>query len=122
MQTVSPWTLLFLLFCGHALADFSLQTEWIATNKNRHVRLRFPPEQRAKMQVIWPYLLTSHALMHGLMVWLITERLSLSLAETCIHWITDFGKCEGWYGFHADQIIHLSSKILWVALIVYGIV
>lgn len=122
MQPVSPATLIFLLLCGHALADFSLQTEWIATNKNRHVRLQFPAEQRAKMQVIWPYLMTAHALMHGLMVYLITERLSVSLAETAVHWITDYGKCERWYGFHADQLIHIGSKILWAGLIVYGVV
>lgn len=113
-------TLLFLLLCGHFLADFSLQTEWIATNKNRHVRLRFPPEQRAHMQVIWPWLLTSHAAIHGLMVYLVTHKLSLSLAEVAVHWIVDFGKCEKWFDFHTDQILHIAAKVLWAALMVSG--
>jgi hypothetical protein len=115
-------TVLFLLLCGHSVADFALQTEWMATNKNRHARLRFPADQRAQMQVIWPWLLTSHAFTHGLMVYLITQRLSLGLGETCVHWLSDFGKNEKWYGFHADQIIHVASKVVWVALIACNVV
>lgn len=115
-------TLVFLLLCGHFLADFTFQTEWIATNKNRHVRLNFPPEQRAHMQVIWPWLLTSHAFTHALMVYLVTHKLSLAFAELVVHWLTDFGKCEKWYGFHVDQIIHVASKFVWAALMASGAV
>ena len=115
-------SLFFLLVAGHFVADFSLQTEWVATNKNRHVRLNFPPEQRAKMQVIWPWLLSAHACTQGLMVYLITQRISLGLAETVIHWLCDFGKCEKWYGFHADQLIHIISKAVFVGLIINGLV
>jgi hypothetical protein len=114
-------TLLFLLLCGHFLADFTFQTEWIATNKNRHVRLNFSPEQRVGMQVIWPWLLTSHAMTHGLMVFLITNKLSFAFAEVVVHWLIDFGKCEKWYGFHADQILHVAFKVLWACLIASGV-
>ncbi len=120
--TADPWALLFLLMCGHALADFSLQTEWVATNKNRHVRDQYPPEKRAGMQVIWPYLLTAHSLHHGLMVYLITQRFSLGLAETLVHWLSDFAKCESWFGFHADQFVHAAFKVIWVLLIVWQVV
>ena len=113
----NPATLFFLFLCGHALADFALQNEWVATNKNRHVRLSYPPEKRKNMQVIWPYLLSAHALHHGLMVFLITQRLSLGVAETVIHWISDFAKCEDWYGFHTDQVVHIGTKVIWTALI-----
>ncbi len=118
MTFSDPATLLFLFLCGHALGDFALQTEWMATNKDRNIRLRYPPEERAKLQVIWPYLLTSHSLHHGLIVFLITQRLSLGIAETVVHWISDYAKCERWYGFHGDQAIHILSKFLWLGLIV----
>jgi hypothetical protein len=122
IMTNLQWpALLFLFLCGHALADFALQTEWIATNKNRHVRRALSPELRAQMQIIWPHLLTAHSLHHGLMVYLVSQKLSLGLAETAIHWLTDFGKCEKWYGFHADQILHVAAKVLWTALIVTGV-
>jgi hypothetical protein len=114
--------LVFTLLAGHAIGDFALQTEWVATNKNRHVRLRFPPEQRAQMETIWPWLLSAHALIQGGIVFLITQRLSLGIAETLVHWITDFGKCEKWYGFQTDQIIHVATKLVWVALIFYQVV
>lgn len=104
-------TKLFLLLCGHAIADFALQTEWIAKHKNRHNKSTPPTGQ--KQQSVWAYVLTAHSLIHGLMVYLVTSRTDIALAETAIHWITDFGKCENWYGIHADQCVHISCKILW---------
>lgn len=112
----------FLFLCGHALADFALQNEWIATNKNRHVRHKIAEDQRNQLQVIWPHLMTAHALHHGLMVYLISQRLSLGIAETVVHWLTDFGKCEKWYGFHMDQVLHIGAKVLWIILIAKGLV
>ena len=113
----TPQELFFLLLAGHAIADFAIQTEFVATNKNRHVRLKYSPEVRAKMEIIWPHLLTAHSLHHGLFVFLITGNLLASCLEVVIHWITDFGKCERWYGFHADQAIHVLTKALWTYLI-----
>lgn len=120
MTHMTDWgaeTILFLLLSGHAVADFALQTEWVAVNKNRNIRLKYPLEERAKLQVIWPYLLTSHALRHGLMVFLVTQKLVLGIAETIVHWIVDYLKCEGWYGFHTDQIIHICTKVVWATLL-----
>ena len=107
-------TNIFLLLCGHALADFALQTEWIAYNKNRNVVPKgYDPEKHGKLQSIWIYVLTSHALIHGLMVYLITLNIWFGIAETIIHWVVDFGKCEKWYGIHTDQSIHILCKIIW---------
>lgn len=114
MISTDPAALFFLFLGAHAVADFALQTEWIATNKNRHVRERLTAEARATSQVVWPHLMTAHALHHGLFVFLISHSLILGVAETVVHWITDFGKCEKWYGFHMDQFIHVATKGLWV--------
>mgnify|MGYP002414098749 CR=1 FL=1 len=106
----------FLLLCGHVVADFAMQTEWVATNKNRHVRDVMSAENQVKTQVIWPHLMTAHALHHGLFVFLITGHLTLGIAETVVHWIIDFGKCEGWFGFHTDQALHILSKVAWIGV------
>lgn len=115
--TEQPLTTFFLLLCGHAIADFALQNEWVSTNKNRHVRLRYSPDERAKMQVVWPYLMSAHALHHGLLVFLVTQKLSLAFAETVIHWISDYAKCENWITFHQDQAVHIFSKLIWTILV-----
>ncbi len=113
----SPLELFFLFIAGHMIGDFALQSEFVATNKNRHVRDLMTAEVRAKAQVIWPHLLTAHSFHHGLIVFVITGHIYLALAEVITHWITDFGKCERWFGFHADQTIHILTKLLWTALL-----
>lgn len=113
----TAFELLFLLIAGHAVGDFALQTEWVATNKNRWVRLNYPVEERKKMLVIWPHLLTAHSLQHGLIVYIITQNITLAVVETVVHWITDFGKNEKWFDFHGDQGIHIAFKLLYTALI-----
>ena len=114
--------LYFLLLCGHALGDYGLQSEFVANNKVRTKRQRFTPEELAKMQVIWPHLLTSHALIHGFFVFMFTMNYAAGIGEFLAHWFTDFGKGEGWYGFHGDQFIHVVTKLLWVLLIHFAII
>lgn len=113
-------TLFFLMIAGHAVCDFGLQGEWLATNKNRHARSNYPPEKRATMEQIWPHLLFAHAMMHGLSVYLASHSLKLGLLETASHTLIDYGKCERWYGFHVDQFLHIGTKILWVFLFAQG--
>lgn len=102
---------LWWLVVGHALADFVLQTDTMAKGKNRHNHTTPPPG--ARMQPTWFYWLTSHALIHGGMVALVTGHVWLGVAEAICHWCCDFGKCENWYGIHEDQSFHLFCKLLW---------
>lgn len=103
---------LFWLLVGHAVGDFWAQSDALAQMKNRNrPNTRVPPGQ--KPQTIWVYALTSHALMHGGIVALVTGSVWLGLAETVAHWLIDFGKCENWYGIHADQAMHGGCKLLW---------
>lgn len=107
--------LFFKLLCGHALADFALQSEFIANNKNRHsVPKGYDPKLHGERQTIWPYVLTSHALIHGLMVYIATGNSIWGVLETISHWLIDFGKCEKCYGIHTDQALHLLCKVLWM--------
>lgn len=115
--------MLVWLLVGHAVADFWAQSDALAQMKNRNrPNTRVPPGQ--KPQVMWPYALTAHALMHGaavsgLLLWFGVDPVvafNLLLAETIAHWLIDFGKCENWYGIHLDQCLHVLCKILWVYL------
>ncbi len=121
MEYLELFKLIFLLFCGHAVGDFALQNEFVATNKNRHVRDRFTPDQLSKMEVIWPWLLSAHAMHHGIIVYLITQNFWICFLETLFHALIDYGKCERWYNFHADQYLHLLNKIIWAVMIYYQV-
>lgn len=114
-------TLIFKLLAGHALADYALQTDWVAKNKNRHaIPVGYNPELHGPMQTVWPYVLSSHALIHGLMVYAATGSVVLAYAETVAHWLIDFGKCEKWYGIHTDQALHVACKVMWIAIAIGG--
>lgn len=105
------------LLMGHALCDFSLQSDSMAKGKNRNKPVDMsvvPPNQ--KYQVTWYYWLSSHALIHGMAVWLITGNIYFGIGETLAHWAIDFGKCESWYGIRADQSAHIACKALWAIL------
>lgn len=108
----------FYLIAGHALCDFALQSSDMAKGKNRHAVVdpsKIPPGQ--KVMTVWPYWLSSHALIHGGAVALITGIWWMGLAEAGIHWVIDFAKCENWTGIHTDQALHVACKLLWVGLL-----
>lgn len=103
---------LFELLVGHAVADFGLQSDWMAKNKNRNVSPSYVPKGQRFTQT-WFYVLSAHALIHGGFVYLITGSLFLGLFETVSHWILDFLKCENITDPHIDQILHIGSKVVY---------
>jgi hypothetical protein len=116
--------LLFFLIAAHALADYALQTDTIATCKCRD------SDNPVAKIVPWYYWLTAHAFLHGAAVGFVIRWFgfdwntvaAFAVAETAIHWFVDFGKCGKWYGIHADQGLHIACKLLWFGLIASGIV
>ena len=100
-------TRLLLLFAGHALGDFSLQNDFLAKGKNHKNPIPgFPAWQ----------LLFAHCLVHSGIVFLITGKMWMAIAELVIHYITDWAKCDGRITFNEDQYIHYSCKVLWATL------
>jgi hypothetical protein len=97
---------MFLLVASHVLGDFSLQTDTMAMGKDRH-------HDPALHGVDWWYWLTSHALIQGLGVAIVTQSVWLGMAETVAHWLIDFGKVEKRYGIHVDQALHIVCKFVW---------
>ena len=101
---------LFLLLFGHALGDFGLQSDSLIQHK-----------KRANNPSSWYIYLGAHAVIHGGLVGFFTGSFLLALLETVCHFAIDFGKCEGRYGLHADQLFHIACKGVWVILIMQGI-
>jgi Protein of unknown function (DUF3307) len=112
-------SLFFQLLCGHAFADFALQSDWIAKNKNPNAGppAGYDPKLHGPVQTIWPYVLTAHALIHGAFVMHFTGSVLLGLLEASCHWLIDLGKCNQMYGIHTDQWLHIGCKLVWVILV-----
>lgn len=108
MIPMAPAMLAFLLIAGHAVADYPLQGEFLATAKDRHTDLG---------RLFWPHALTCHALIHGGFVAVLTGSVWLGAAETVAHWCIDWLKCERRIGLNTDQALHLVCKALWFAAV-----
>lgn len=114
--------ILFAMLIGHALADYPLQGAFLARAKDRHSDSgALFGDQRAP-KGLWIHALTAHSLVHAGVVWLITSSVLLALLELALHWFIDFAKCEGWTGFHIDQMLHVVCKIGYSMALVYAVV
>ncbi len=105
-------TILFLLLVGHALADYALQNDFIAQAKNHKTELG---------KQFWHWVLPSHGLIHGGMVYLATGSVWLGLVETFIHTLVDYLKCDGKLTFNQDQLLHVLCKVAYVIIIYFNI-
>lgn len=115
------WVAFFALCIGHALADFSLQGDFLSQTKNRHGDAgRFFPDHTPPPRGLWVHALTAHALIHAGAVWLVSASATLAAAELVLHWLIDYAKCEGWTSFTADQLLHLACKAAYAALLATG--
>lgn len=95
---------LFLLIAGWALADFGLQSDWVAKHK---LPGSFP---------YWRQVLTTHSLIHGLTVYVATSSVLLAVFETAAHWGIDYAKGRNLISFTQDQFLHLWCRLLWFFL------
>lgn len=108
-----PLALFFAFAIVHALADYPLQGDYLAREKQR---------RQAASSRDWLIALTAHALIHAGGVWIVSGSVLLGSAELVIHWLIDLGKGEGRYGYVVDQLLHLSCKVLYVVLLATGTV
>jgi len=113
----------WLLVAGHCIADTTFQTDFMARGKNRHgvIDLSRVPKGQKPIRLWWMWLM-HHAMVHGLIIYLLTGRPLLGMIETASHWIIDFGKCENWYNPYIDQLLHISMKVIYVIVITRGII
>ncbi len=100
--------LFFQLLVMHALLDFVLQPDIMASAKSRFSRYH---ERGNENFPAWYYWLGAHALTHGGGVYLITGSLWLGLLETFLHGLIDHLKCEHKTNLRQDQALHMLCKI-----------
>jgi hypothetical protein len=97
----------FFLLAAHGVCDYPLQGDFLARGKNHKNPLPGIP---------WWQCLFWHAMIHAGAVLLITGNPFLGIAELAAHLVIDYGKCDGWFGFNTDQVLHVSCKLIWVSL------
>lgn len=102
---------MFWLSAGHALADFPLQTDFLAGTKRR--------SDPRGAHGFWFFALSAHALIHAACVAIATGSVLLGLAEFIAHWLIDFAKCEAKIGRVVDQVLHFACKIAWALILVW---
>lgn len=108
---------LFLLLAAHALLDYPLQGDFLAKAKHPLDR-----EVSAYMgKGFWVHALTSHALIQGGGVAVVTGIWWLGLFETIAHWIIDYGKCMWRYSIHVDQFLHVLCKVVWTLIAISNV-
>jgi hypothetical protein len=100
---------LWRLLIAHAVTDYALQSLFMAEHKA-------PGSPRVDGEAVWPWILAAHALINAGGVLLVTGSPGLSALEAVLHGLIDYGKGRRAYGFHADQALHLATKILIAAL------
>lgn len=92
------------LLVGHALADYPLQTDFMAKGKNWKTPVPGVP---------WYYIMAAHCLVHAGCVALITHSAILACAEFVLHFFLDCAKCDGVTNIHLDQAGHIVCKLGW---------
>jgi len=101
---------LFYLLGWHFTADFALQGDTMAREKNRNLKTDL------QKHIPWWHWMLAHSFIHGLGVAVITQSAVLGAAEVACHFVTDFFKCEKKYGINVDQGIHVLCKVLWLVI------
>jgi hypothetical protein len=70
---------------------------------------------------LWIHALTAHSFIQAGAVWLITGSGALAFVEFIIHWFIDFIRCDNWISFSTDQLIHYFCKVVYAALLIWGV-
>jgi len=109
--------MLFLLIFGHALADYPLQSRFMAIGKNPYNKVSNPSPNARK----WYHKMIAHCFIHGGIVMLITGSLGLGILEFVMHWIIDILKCKKAITSDVDQSLHILCQICYALYIIYVI-
>lgn len=100
--------LFFAFVIAHALADFPLQGDYLAREKQRRT---------ASSRESWIVALSAHSAIHAGGVWIVSGLALVGLVELILHWLIDWGKGEDRFGYATDQILHLACKACYVLVI-----
>lgn len=111
---MSAIEMLVYMLAAHALFDYPLQGDWLSKAKN-------PKLDLVLGETIWPMALASHAIIHAVAVHAITGSWVLASIEFAAHFLIDWSKCSGRFGYNVDQYLHVGCKVFYfVALLPFG--
>jgi hypothetical protein len=121
-HAILPFALMLLLG-GHAVADYGLQSAYVAEMK---VRTEKNPD--------WFVTLGAHCLIHGFLVAVVILGIALldgmqirqaagaagllAWAEFGIHFAIDHAKGQKRFSYLVDQLLHYGCKLLWLAILI----
>jgi hypothetical protein len=100
--------LFFQFLVMHAVLDFMLQPNIMASAKSRSSKYHADPDGSFPP---WYYWLGAHSLGHGGAVYLVSGNLWLGLIETALHGLIDYTKCEFKTSLAQDQALHMACKL-----------
>ena len=103
MMEIFAWLLI-----GHAIADYPLQSEWVARAKQ--------PGFTFDGEAIWPSVLACHAGIHAGVVKLVTGSWLLAGLEFVAHAGIDYSRGRRFLSYNGDQAAHVGCKVVWAAL------
>lgn len=100
------------LVVAHLLADYPLQGDFLAGQKNNALRTS-----------VGTHALTAHALIQGGIVGAACALLGYNwlgpfVLVAVTHWVIDLGKVRGRYGLTVDQLLHVIVLALVLLLVV----
>ena len=113
--------LCFALFIGHAVTDYPLQGAFLASGKNRNDDSSIFFSDSSVPKGLWIHALTAHSFIQAGAVWLITGSAALALVELTLHLAIDFIRCDNWISFSTDQLLHYFCKVVYAALLIWGV-
>lgn len=105
--------LFWLLVMGHFVADYILQSDTLAKEKN------FKSDSPIQKIVPWYYWMVAHVAGHVFFVTYLTGSIGLGVAEFVLHIVADYEKCAGKTTLHQDQAFHIFCKFLWAAIAIH---
>lgn len=109
----APFIELFiLLVICHFIADYPMQSDFIATAKNHTTELG---------KMFWKWVLPSHGAVHALPVLIITQSFVLAMFEWVAHCFIDYLKCSNKITLNQDQWLHIGCKLFYVVLLAAGV-
>jgi len=109
---VNAFEMLIYMLAAHALCDYALQGDWLSKAKN-------PKLDLVPGEAIWPLALGSHAIIQAVAVHLVTGSWILAGIEFVAHYLIDYSKCSGRFGYNIDQYLHIGCKLAYFAALLF---
>lgn len=105
---MNAFEMLIYMLAAHAICDYALQGDWLSKAKN-------PKLDLVAGEVIWPLALGSHAIIQAVAVHIVTGSWLLAGCEFVAHYLIDYSKCSGRFGYNVDQYLHIGCKVAYFA-------